>query len=114
MILGPLALLAVVGMMLLRIIPDYLAYFIVGMSVLSFILYAMDKNAAEKRRWRTPESTFHMLSLLGGWPGAMIAQQGFRHKNRKRSFQIVFWLTVAGNLALVWFLIAVDELKGLP
>jgi len=38
----------------------------------------MDKSAAQRNAWRTPEGTLHMLSLVGGWPGAMIAQQILR------------------------------------
>ena len=41
--------------------------------------------------WRTPEVRLHLFELLGGWPGALVAQQVFRHKTRKLSFQLVFW-----------------------
>jgi uncharacterized membrane protein YsdA (DUF1294 family) len=69
----------------------------------AFLLYRGDKAAARSGAWRTPESTLHVLGVLGGWPGALIAQQVLRHKSRKASFQIVFWTTVALNAAaLVW------------
>lgn len=42
---------------------------------------------AERGRWRTPENTLHVAELLGGWPGALVAQQLFRHKTRKISYQ---------------------------
>jgi len=113
MILGLGLLLAVVVLMLTGLFPDYLAYLVLGMSALTFLIYARDKTAAEKGRQRMPENTLHLLALLGGWPGALVAQQGFRHKNRKMPFQALFWLTVAVNLALVWFLVAEDGLKGL-
>jgi len=45
-----------------------------------------------------------VLSLLGGWPGALIAQQTLRHKSRKASFQAVFWMTVVGNCGLFGYL----------
>lgn len=67
-------------------------------SVISFILYFVDKNAARNCRQRIPESTLHLFALVGGWPGALIAQQVFRHKTRKTSFRIVFWLTVLLNV----------------
>ena len=90
-----------VGLMLLGFVPAYLAYLVIGMSALTFFVYARDKASARKGRRRMPESTLHLMSLLGGWPGAWVAQQGFRHKNRKGSFQMVFWLTVVGNLLLL-------------
>jgi uncharacterized membrane protein YsdA (DUF1294 family) len=74
-------------------------------SIIAFVLYAFDKSAARQSRRRIPEATLHLWSLLGGWPGALAAQQVFRHKTRKLSFQIVFWLTVLVNsAALAWAL----------
>ena len=43
--------------------------------------------------------TLHGLEAAGGWPGALVAQRVFRHKTRKRSFQIIFWLIVLAHLA---------------
>lgn len=72
-------------------------YFII--SLLTFLVYAKDKAAAKKGVWRTPESTLHLFSLFGGWPGALVAQQRLRHKSKKKSFRFVFWLTVLLNCA---------------
>lgn len=73
-------------------------------SVICFIVYAVDKAAATRGRWRTSESSLLALGLLGGWPGAIVAQQVLRHKTRKRSFQLAFWGTVILNIvALVVF-----------
>lgn len=83
--------------------PAWLALVYVGLSVVTFVTYAMDKSAAVQGQWRTPESTLHTLSLAGGWPGALLAQQYLRHKSTKAPFRAVFWLTVLGNVAgFVW------------
>ncbi|BCX68415.1 DUF1294 domain-containing protein [Pseudomonas izuensis] len=63
-------------------------------SVAAFLLYWSDKRKARADRWRTPENVLHALEFAGGWPGALLAQQVFRHKTRKVSFQLVFWLIV--------------------
>jgi uncharacterized membrane protein YsdA (DUF1294 family)/cold shock CspA family protein len=68
-------------------------------SLFAFVAYAFDKSAAENDAWRTKESTLHLFSLIGGWPGALLAQRVFRHKSRKREFQTVFWGTVVVNCA---------------
>src|SRR6185295_17492470 len=57
-----------------------------GASIISYRCYARDKKAAENKNRRTPESTLHLMSLVGGWPGALIAQVRLRHKTRKPSF----------------------------
>lgn len=70
-----------------------------GLSLITFGLYALDKAAARQGAWRTPEKTLHLLALTGGWPGALLAQQFLRHKSVKPSFRWVFWLTVLANVA---------------
>jgi len=64
------------------------------MSVIAFALYGYDKKQARHDGQRTPEKLLHATELLGGWPGALLAQQVFRHKTRKFSYQLVFWLIV--------------------
>ncbi len=71
----------------------------IGLSLLTFLAYAVDKSAAINGRWRTPEKILHLLSVAGGWPGALLAQQLLRHKCSKPSFVAVFWITVAANAA---------------
>lgn len=72
-------------------------------SVLSALLYAWDKDSAQRGTWRVKENTLHMVDVLGGWPGAMAAQQVLRHKSSKEEFRAVFWLTVVVNCAvLAW------------
>ncbi|MDD0972479.1 DUF1294 domain-containing protein [Pseudomonas fontis] len=57
-------------------------------------LYRQDKRRAAEQGQRTPEKVLHGCELLGGWPGALLAQQLYRHKTRKVSYQLVFWLIV--------------------
>jgi uncharacterized membrane protein YsdA (DUF1294 family)/cold shock CspA family protein len=77
------------------------------LNLATFYAYWIDKFAAQTRRWRTREDTLHLLSLLGGWPGAWAAHQVLRHKSRKTRFRITYWVTVVLNglglaLWLVW------------
>lgn len=76
-----------------------------AMSVFAFVAYWRDKRAAEAGQWRVEESVLHLLALLGGWPGAFLAQRMFRHKTAKRSFQAVFWSAV-----LLYQYLATDSL----
>lgn len=68
-----------------------------GASLITYGVYALDKTAAQNAGRRAPESTLHLMSLVGGWPGALIAQVLLRHKTRKPSFLIEYWLTVIVN-----------------
>ena len=86
-------------------LPLLVLWVYVVASVVAYVAYAMDKSAAKSGRWRTAEDTLHFLGLIGGWPGALLAQQKLRHKSSKASFQSVFWTTVILNCgALGWLL----------
>jgi uncharacterized membrane protein YsdA (DUF1294 family) len=73
-------------------------------SLITFVAFALDKRAAAKNRWRTPEQTLHVLELLGGWPGALLAIFMLRHKSSKGSFLVVTFLIVALHIGAwgVW------------
>lgn len=93
----------------LRVTPTWRPWIAGGMggvSLATFAIYAWDKQRAVKAGGRTPESTLHLLEFLGGWPGALLAQQFLRHKNAKTSFQVTFWIIVAIHeyVALDWLL----------
>lgn len=70
------------------------------MSLICFVAYYRDKQFAIKGQQRTPEARLHLYEVLGGWPGGLLAQRLIRHKNRKWSYQLVFWLIVLLHLAL--------------
>jgi uncharacterized membrane protein YsdA (DUF1294 family) len=94
----------VVGGLAVRgVVPTAVPVFYVATSVAAAIAYGLDKSAAERHAWRTSEKMLHFIAVMGGWPGALIAQQVFRHKSRKLSFRFAFWTTVVLNCgALTW------------
>ena len=103
-VIGAAFFLVIVGVSVLTAqIPPLILVLYMVVSLLTFIMYAVDKSAAKKGVWRIQESTLHLLSLAGGWPGALVAQQKLRHKSKKQSFRLVFWVTVLLNCgAFVW------------
>lgn len=87
-------------------IPIAVSFLYLGMSFLTFIIYAIDKSAAMAGNRRTPEINLHFMALLGGWPGALFAQQLLRHKSKKEIFRAVFWITVILNICTLVLLIS--------
>ncbi|MCP3858891.1 MAG: DUF1294 domain-containing protein [Phycisphaeraceae bacterium] len=69
-------------------------------SLIAFVAHGRDKRAARLGRRRTPERTLHLLELIGGWPGALLAMTIFHHKTRKASYFLVTALIV-----LVWIVV---------
>jgi uncharacterized membrane protein YsdA (DUF1294 family)/cold shock CspA family protein len=74
-------------------------------SLVALAAYRADKRAAQRGTWRTSEATLHVIDLLGGWPGGLVARHAFRHKTRKQPFRTVFWCTVVVNCATVAWLV---------
>lgn len=74
-----------------------------GLSVVTFGMYALDKAQAANDGMRVPEARLHLLALVGGWPGGLLAQQFLRHKSVKPSFRQAFWITVALNVLIFLF-----------
>jgi uncharacterized membrane protein YsdA (DUF1294 family) len=84
---------------LYRPLPVWVAALYLGASVVCFVAYAVDKSAARGGRWRVSERTLLLLGFVGGWPGAILAQQLLRHKTRKASFRAAFWTSTVVNVA---------------
>ncbi len=94
-------------------LPTYIALGYLTLSIFTYLSYWLDKRKAQSGSWRTPESTLQLLSLLGGWPGALLAQRYLRHKSQKKSFLWQFWLTVVLNVfALLYISQQLTSLSG--
>jgi uncharacterized membrane protein YsdA (DUF1294 family) len=76
------------------------------MSLFAFGFYWSDKRRAQTDQRRISENSLHLFELLGGWPGALLAQQIFRHKTRKLPFQFLCWVIILVHQMfwLDWFL----------
>lgn len=85
----------------------------IGMSFITFNLYADDKYRANHGKWRTSEITLHLFEFLGGWLGGFIAQKMLHHKNIKKSYQSEFWLIVIIHYIfwIVWLIFSEAYLK---
>lgn len=87
-------------------LPVAVLWFYLAVSAMTFIVYALDKSAAQNNQWRIQEISLHLFALVGGWPGALAAHKLLRHKSRKLSFQLTFWATVIIHCAALAWLMA--------
>ncbi|MCQ2227366.1 MAG: DUF1294 domain-containing protein [Bacteroidales bacterium] len=77
------------------------AIYIVLISIITFIAYAIDKRKARKGKWRTPESTLIGLAVVGGSVGALLAMKFLRHKTQHKKFYIGVPLIFCIQIVLV-------------
>lgn len=79
--------------------------YLLVMTLLTFLVYGVDKRRAIKKRYRIPESSLIWLTILGGGLGAFLAGHLFHHKTRKWYFQLTWYVGIildAGLLYLMW------------
>ena len=108
------------AVLILLVVTHKISWLVVAwyaaLGVITYAMYAKDKAAAQSGDWRTPESTLHLMSALGGWVGAMVAQTYLRHKSQKPEFRLTYYLTVVINMAGFLFVLSgggLEFLKGL-
>jgi uncharacterized membrane protein YsdA (DUF1294 family) len=75
------------------------------MSIATLLAYRWDKREAQTRGRRIPELRLHLLSLLGGWPGALLGRTLFRHKTRKFWFTLITYGIAIGHGSILITLI---------
>lgn len=75
--------------------------YLVAVNVATIVLYGYDKQSSRSKWLRVPEKVLHGFAFLGGSPGAIAAQQLFRHKTQKRSFRVWFWVVLVLQVVLI-------------
>ncbi len=78
-----------------------LAYYLLAVSVLAFVLFGIDKRRAKRNLWRIPEKTLLFTAVLGGSPGGLAGMYFFHHKTRKPKFYIGIPLILAVQIILI-------------
>ena len=67
-------------------------YWLIGINLLAFALYGIDKAKAKRHAWRISEKILLGTGLLGGALGALLGMKLFHHKTRH-------WYFIAINTA---------------
>ncbi len=82
----------------------YVGY-LVGVSIVAFFAYVIDKEKAKRAAWRIPEKVLLTLSLIGGAVGGYLAMNTVRHKTKKWYFHAVNVIGLAWQGCLLMFLL---------
>jgi uncharacterized membrane protein YsdA (DUF1294 family)/cold shock CspA family protein len=82
-------------------LPLWAVAAVLVVNVLTVLAYAREPRAARTGRWRISETTLHILSVLGGWSGAGVAQTLLSYRSRKPSFATFYWGSVALHFAVL-------------
>ena len=81
-----------------------LLFFIIGINVITFMVYGIDKLKAKKGKWRIPEATLLLLAIVGGSIGAWCGMKVWHHKTMHKKFKygVPLILLIQIGLCLYW------------
>lgn len=79
-----------------------LVYYLIGINVLTFLVYGADKWKARRSKWRIPEDTLIWMAIVGGSVGALLGMYLFRHKTQHKKFKIGVPLILLVQLVLTY------------
>ena len=75
------------------------------MSLITIIVYGIDKIKAVRGSWRISEVTLLLFSFFFGALGGIFSMYVIRHKNRKIKFIILNWLFIIIHIGLGVYLL---------
>ena len=81
-----------------------LAYYLLAINVVAFIMYGIDKYKAKKAKWRIPEATLLLLAVLGGSIGAWMGMKVWHHKTIHKKFKYGIPAILLIQIALMAYL----------
>lgn len=79
--------------------------YILLINLIGFFAMLIDKKKAQKGKWRIPEKTLLIITLLGGGVGTILGMYMFRHKTKKLKFTIGFPVILILEIILVVYFI---------
>uniref|UniRef100_UPI00402A4373 DUF1294 domain-containing protein n=1 Tax=Prevotella sp. TaxID=59823 RepID=UPI00402A4373 len=90
--------------MSINTLHSYLAYYLLAINVVTFIVYGIDKYKAKKAKWRIPEATLLLLAVLGGSIGAWMGMKVWHHKTMHKKFKYGIPAILLIQIALMTYL----------
>ena len=78
-----------------------LLFCIIGVNVITFVVYGIDKLKAKKGKWRVPETTLLLLAIVGGSVGAWCGVKVWHHKTMHAKFKYGIPLIMAMQAGLL-------------
>ena len=83
---------------------EYLIYILIGINLITYLIFGIDKVKAKNKSWRIPEKTLFFLAFIGGSLGAIIGITQFRHETQKADFKSISYVIVFIQIALISFI----------
>ena len=83
---------------------SYVAYYLLAINAVAFIVYGIDKYKAKKAKWRISEATLLLLAVVGGSIGAWMGMKVWHHKTMHKKFKYGIPAILMIQIALMAYL----------
>lgn len=87
---------------------NIISCYILGINVIAFLVYGIDKLKAKRGKWRIPESTLLLLAAIGGSIGAWLGMKVWHHKTMHKKFRYGLPLIILLQLSAVLYFLVRD------
>ena len=78
--------------------------YLIIINIIGFLVMYIDKQKAKKGKWRIPEKTIFIITVLGGGIGTISGMYTFRHKTQKLYFTIGLTnITILEIIGVIYF-----------
>lgn len=79
--------------------------YLIGINILTFFVYGIDKWKSKQGGWRISESTLLLLAVIGGSIGALTGMKVWHHKTMHKKFKYGLPLILLAQIIII-FLVA--------
>ena len=86
-------------------IANALLYYLIVITIVTFLAYGIDKWKAKQGSWRISEATLLILAVIGGSIGALLGMKVWHHKTMHKKFKYGLPLILLAQIALIYLIL---------
>jgi uncharacterized membrane protein YsdA (DUF1294 family) len=86
-----------------------IAYYLIIINIVTFLVYGIDKWKARKAMWRVREASLLMLAVLGGSIGAWLGMKVWHHKTQHKKFRYGIPAIIIIQLVIIGYFMTRSE-----
>ena len=85
-------------------IANALLYYLIVITIVTFLVYGIDKWKAKQGSWRISEASLLILAVIGGSIGALFGMKVWHHKTMHKKFRYGLPLILIIQIILIGYL----------
>ena len=86
-------------------IANALLYYLIVITIVTFLVYGIDKWKAKQGSWRISEASLLILAVIGGSIGALFGMKVWHHKTMHKKFKYGLPLILLAQIALIYLIL---------